>query len=227
VIELVRSFDRSQIARHGEVDGPFERARAELVRLHETSTPVLAELLAVKDGVVAYLAADLLAEIGAPAAAPVAAQLDDERPEVRRRAAELLGRLPHAGAAEAEIEHALARLLADDEAWIVRAQAAGSLAARARLAGEARSARPRLETALDDPDPAVVIEAIRGLAALGDRQAIPALVKRLDRAAQQLDWAGMRELQRALRRLSGAEGDLDVRGWWQWWQEHAGAPDPR
>ena len=69
---------------------------------------MLVELLAVRDGIVAFLAADVLARIGLPAVEPCRARLDDREAETLRRAAELLGRLPHAGSAEVAVQEALA-----------------------------------------------------------------------------------------------------------------------
>lgn len=220
VIVFVRSFDRSAIARTGEVRGPFERAQDELVRLQQASTPVLVELLAVSDGVVAYLASDTLTRIGVPALLPVAARLEDPVAETRRRAAELLGLLPNGGAAEAQVADALARRSAKDDAWIVRAQATQSLASRAVRAGDAGQAFDRLVQALADRDPAVVQSAAAGLRLLGQVRAVPPLARRLDQALRANDLPVAQALQRALRGLSGERRDLDAEAWMRWWQEH-------
>ncbi|MBI2943668.1 MAG: HEAT repeat domain-containing protein [Candidatus Wallbacteria bacterium] len=55
----------------------------------------------------------------------------------------------------------------------------GSLAALARLG--TRAAVPYLLQGLEDPSPEVRIEAVRGIAALGDESVLPELVARLDR----------------------------------------------
>jgi hypothetical protein len=202
---MVRSYDRSALATAGKAPGPFERAQQDLVALAAFSTPVLAELLRLPDGVVAFLAADRLVAIGAPATAGAVPLLGDGRPETRRRAAELLGRLPHAGADEIALEQKLAALVAGDAEWAVRAEAARALGARGARHSHKGYALGVLGRALADPDPAVVRSAVAGLEALGEPSAIPRLADALERAVAAGDVGLTQAIQRALARLSGDE----------------------
>ncbi len=210
---LVRSYDRAALATAGQKSGPFERATAELVELGEQATPVLSELLGVRDGIVAFLAADILARIGARALPFTAAKLDDPQPETRRRAAELLGRLPHAGADEVELEKALARRVQSDREWIVRAQAARALGMRAARHEHKGFALGVLVRALGDADTAVVESASAGLEALGERRAVPLVARALTPAAQRGDLRAVRALQHALRAITQVQQDLTPEGW--------------
>ena len=185
VIDMVRAFERARIAGAGEPSGPFERAQGELVDLACHSTPLLVELLAVKDGVVAFLAADTLARIGEPALAPVSALLDAHEDATRRRAAELLGQLPPGASTEAGRRAQLARLAVSDPAWIVRAETVRALALRAVRSGEPDTALPTLVRALADPDVSVARAACRAAALLADPRAAPALSACAERATRE------------------------------------------
>ena len=220
VREMVMAYDRSALVRSGEQAGPFERARGELVLLSAYSTPVLVELVAVKDGIVAFLAGDVLIDIGAPANSALLRLLADASGEVRRRAAELLGKLPNAGADEPSVQSALGERIEHDHEWIVRAEAASALAARARTHAHKGYAAAVLGRALGDPDPAVVKQAGAALQTLGEPRAVPVLVRGLERAAQSGNPAGVQALQQALRSLTGVKRDLDVDEWWAWWKQH-------
>ncbi len=217
VIEMVRSYERSWLATAGEVEGPFERSQRELALLYPGSTPVLAELLAVKDGIVAFLASDVLKRIGEPALADVARKLDDATPEVRRRAAELLGELPHGGGSEAAIHEALGRRVRSDEQWIVRAQAAQSLGLRGARHDHKGYCQAVLTRALSDSDPAVIASACIGLSELSEPRAIPALVDALERAGASGELKVVRAAQDALRALSGVDRDQEPAQWASWW----------
>lgn len=223
---LVKSYDRAQLARAGQQNGPFERASAELVALAEHSTPVLDGLLAVPDGIVAFLAADVLARIGAPALPYVSARLEGGLPETRRRAAELCERLPHAAQGEIELQQRLAKLVEHDEAWIVRAQAARALGARGSRHDHKGYALGVLGRALADADVAVVENAAAGLAALGERRAVPVLARALRPAAQKGQVKGVRAIQGALRALTGVREDLEPEAWLDWFDRHPPPPLP-
>lgn len=227
IVVLVRSYDAGQFPGEGPPRTPHERARAELVRLGERSAPVLAEMLVVGDGVVAYLAGEVLARIEGPLGAPpVSERLAAPGMEGRRRAAELLERLPSAGAAEAEVLARLGAVLAGDPEWIVRAQAARALGARAARGAPPASREPcrqALIAALGDDDVAVRTDATRALGLLGDLRAVPGLVLRLDRALRggDPDPKELRALQGALRALTGETRDRDAAGWRLWMDRHA------
>lgn len=231
---VVRSYDRSALATAGEKLGPFERGVAELVALAEHSTPLLVELLAVRDGVVAFLAADVLARIGARAAEPVSALLDDASAETRRRAAELLGRLAHAGEREIALQEALAERVRSDREWIVRAEAARALGLRGARHDHKGFALGVLSRALADPDAAVMQHACEGLRALGERRAVPALARALQPAASRGDVKGLDALQRTLRALTGfddpsaagASAPRTPDAWLRWYDAHPPPPAP-
>ncbi len=222
VIEMVQAFDRSRLARAGQRNGPFERAQQELVVLCEHSTNVLAQFLTVKDGIVAFLAADTLAKIGAPAIEPTVKVLGDTHAEARRRAAELLAGLPHAGGGEPAVLEALAARVEQDEEWIVRAQSARSLGARGARNEHKGFALGALGRALADRDEGVAESAAKALGELGEARAIPRLIDGLSAAATSGRPAVVEAIQAALARLSGERKKRDVEGWRAWWNENEG-----
>jgi len=219
VREMVRAYDRSRISATGRADGPFERARAELVTFADHSAPVLVELVRVGDSVVAFLALDLLREIGAAGVPAAAALLDDPNELVRGRGAELLAELPGPVEGEDALRGRLAELVAGDESWIVRAQCARALGRRGRLEADTRPARIALAPALLDEDPKVVETAARALGELGDPRAVPSLIDAYERAVGGGDLAAMRAALESLRTLTGADrrspGD-----WRRFWSEN-------
>ncbi len=112
VVQMVRSYDRSAVGSAFRPSTPFTQAQDELVRIADRSTPVLVEMLLLRDDIVAFLAADTLRRIGAPAVDPVAAKLGSGPPEIRRRLAELAGTLPESPTGEAAILETLGRAAA-------------------------------------------------------------------------------------------------------------------
>lgn len=221
---LVKSYDRSALATVGNASGPFERAASELAEFAEQSTPVLVALVAVRDGVVAFLAADLLERIGQPAAAPVSRLLADANAETRRRAAELLGKLPHAGADEVAIQQALAACVEHDAEWIARAEAARSLGLRGSRHPHKGFALGVLSRALADADEIVVTSACEGLVRLGERRAVPALARALEPAAARGAVKALAAQQAALRALTGLEESRTPAGWLEWYAQHPPPP---
>jgi len=218
---MARDFGRSGPAALGERLGAFERARADLIALGPAAAPVLVELVVVGDGVTCWLAGDVLALMDeAEVVLPVAAGLADERAETRRRAAELLAKLPHARGDEPAVAAALERALFSDPEWPVRAQAALAVASRGARAPTREPARRVLARALADPDPAVGEAACEGLARLGDPRAVPALIEHLERAAGGGRLASLQAAQSALRALSGAAIAMDPAAWRAWWREN-------
>ncbi len=203
VREMVRSYDRSGFARPGGEPGRFERAQADLVAFAPVSAPVLAELLRPPDGIVAFLAADRLAAIGAASVPFVTPLLAAERGETRRRAAELLGRLPHIGEAEIEVQKLLADRVEHDPEWPVRAEAARALGARGSRHDHKGYAAGVLLRALRDADPAVGTSAAVGLETLGERGALPRLVEGLAHAADDGQVALVQAIEHALGVLAG------------------------
>lgn len=224
VIAMVHAYDRSALARAGQRTSPFERAQAELVAFQDAATPVLAQLLSVKDGVVAFLAADTLKRIGAPALDPVAQLFAEKTSEVRRRAVELIGELPHAGEAEPALMEKLGKLVEQDPEWIVRAQAAAALGARGARHTHKGYALGVLSRAMADADPAVAEKALEGLGLLGEPRAIPILVRGLAQAADRGHLSGVRAAQAALKELSGEKRERTPVEWERWYAEHPPAP---
>jgi hypothetical protein len=203
VRELVRTYDRNEFARPGGEPGRFERAQRDLVALAPHATPVLAELLRAPDGVVAFLAADRLVAIGAPAVPAVLPLLADPRAETRRRAAGLLGDLPRAASDEIRVQEALAERAERDPEWTVRAESARALGVRGSRHNHRGYAMGVLLRVVRDPDRTVAIQAAEGLAILGERRAIPRLAAELEPAAVRGEPALVAALERALARLSG------------------------
>lgn len=221
VLELFRAYDRSRLAGIGDERGPFERARAELVLLHDHSVVLLVELLSARDGVVPVVCADVLTRIGEPAVPEVAAALGHPDPRARRMAAEILGSLPNVGREEDDLQVRLAEVVAGDPEWIVRAQAVRALGLRGANHRTPLIARRGLLTALVDEDPAVRREAAAALAGLGDPAAVPALLNYLERSVSALDPRGRDAAQAALEVLTGTDERRDSRGWREFWREHA------
>lgn len=192
--QMIRSYDQSAVARTGEREGPFERARAELLALPEHAAPVLIEFLdadLARDTVAGFLASDVLIRIGAPALRPAARKLSSKNPETRRRTVELCGVLaPEAtefpdwtgGPEGPDILSVLAACTTDDASWVVRGEAARALGRRASRAAQKRLARTTLAQALTDPDRSVRGVAAQALGELGDPRGIPVLASYLDAA---------------------------------------------
>jgi HEAT repeat protein len=220
IVRLVRSYERVGVST-GKQLGPFERAQAELVFFQSRSVPVLAQMLSVKDGIVAFLAADTLKRIGAPAVDAVARSLADPSPEVRRRAAHLLGELPSAGDVDAAVLEKLGDRLAHDDAWIVRAEAAESLGTRGAQRAERGYAVAVLAHALSDTDATVAQSAASALENVGDPRAIPVLIRALEDAVRRGEPKSAHAIDAALRKLSGESRVRSAEEWSAWWQQHS------
>jgi HEAT repeat protein len=225
----VHTYERIGPAQAGTKQTPFDRVQSELVLLQPYSTPALAQMLALKDGIVAFLGADTLKRIGAPALEHILPVLEDASPEVRRRAAHLLGELPNGGEREPALLESLGRHVAHDEAWIVRAEAAEALGARSARNAERGYAVAVLARALSDPDPAVAQSAARALESAGDARAIPILIRALEQAVRQGEPKSARGVQDALKKLTGETRDLEPEEWRAWLEKHppTSKPQPR
>jgi len=218
---MVRAYDRAELADHNaEKLGRFERARAELIVMKADALPVLIELLAIADGVVAQLTESLLVELGRDALEPARGLLRRDDHLVRLRGLDLVQKLPHALEREAELQAQLAQLLASDPAWAVRAKAAETLARRAAKGRDLSFARRELSRALSDDESMVAQTAVRGLRALGDPEAIPALINYLERSARAQDARALKLTVGALGALSGGQAlGIDGRAWRAWWRD--------
>jgi HEAT repeat protein len=204
-----------------EREGPFEHAQSELVDFQAQSIPVLVQMIAVKDGIVAFLAADTLKRIGASAVEPTAGLLADPSAEVRRRAANLLGELPSGGEADAGVLEKLGDRVVHDEAWVVRAEAAEALGARGAQRAERGYAVAMLARALADSDATVSQSAASALERVGDPRAIPVLIRALEQAVRQGEPKSARAIDAALRKLSGESGARSAADWSAWWERHS------
>lgn len=220
IIVMGRFYSGRALAARGQMPGPFSRAQRELVLLGMQSAPSLVELVRAGDEVAATLAADTLEQMEEPrVCALVAPLLADDDAQVRRRAANLLARLPNARDDEAAVREALVAATQDDDEWMVRAQAVRALGERGAKASRTDPYRQALLRALLDEDPAAREAACRALAKLGDPMAIPALISHLE---QQLRGggrpSGVRAAQAALQQLSGRRESWNPIEWERWWR---------
>ena len=218
---VIKSYERSSIASAGQTGGAFERSSRELLYLRESSGPVLVELLMVGDSVVSFIAGDLLLQMDEGRwSVAVSRKLANEDPEERRRAAELLMKLPLAGDGEDEIFEHLEVALADSS-WAVRAQTCLTLAARSLARGRVDLARGPLSRALADEERSVVQTACEALRRTRDRGAVPALINLLERLERESnDIGSMRACQRALLAATGEEEEKRVAAWRAWWHDN-------
>jgi HEAT repeat protein len=220
VLDMVQAFDRSRLAPTGHAPGPFERAQAELIELHDHSTELLAGFVGVRDGVVAFLAADTLEKIGAEANEPVAKLLDDPADETRRRAAELLGKLPPQSKGEPQVLEALGKLVEHDKSWIVRAQSARALGSRGARQTAKGYAAGVLNRAMSDEDETVASSAAQALGELNEPRAIPRLIDAMEASSAHGRPALVKTIQTSLSKLAGDTKPRDVRAWRAWWSQH-------
>ncbi|MDA1264402.1 MAG: HEAT repeat domain-containing protein [Planctomycetota bacterium] len=215
---MLKSYRAGAIAgAHDLRVGPFERSRAELVRMGAHAVPTLAELMAIGDATTALLCGEQLVEIGRPSIDYVLGLLERKEPHARARAAEVLGQLPHAGAKEPAVVAALVAATGDAE-WFVRESATEALGHRGTRATEIGPTRQALSRALMDDDPEVGRAAAFGLARLADPEAIPALLNFLERAEREADLVSYEAGQRALRALSRTQKSRSPREWRDWWR---------
>ncbi len=232
-LEMVRAYQAGAMDTALRRGDTFERAQRELARLGPVARPLLVEMVASRDTMLAFLGADTLRLAGPGQAEALLPLFEHSRDEVRRRAVELGGELETEGAEEGALRALLAQRLTQDRAWIVRAQAARSLGERGRRARElgpaAEALRGALEGALADRDRAVRAEAARALGEVGDPRAVPAMIAvfaRIDR-----DLAGAESTEEALElraerqaldgvltRLTGVSGASGTRAWNEVWQ---------
>ncbi len=213
VREMVKTYDRSGFARPGGVPGRFERAQEDLVELGAHSAPVLAQLLDVPDGIIAFLASDRLVVLGASAIPVVTPLLAAERPETRRRAAELLGKLPNAGQGEIDVQKLLAERVERDKEWPVRAESARSLGARGRAHDHKGFAMGVLVRALRDEDSGVATNAAKALETLDEPAAIPKMIDPLEAAAQAGKPGVVQAIEQTLGVLAGDGKRRSIEEW--------------
>jgi len=225
---MLATYGRSRIASPGDRgQGVFERSQAELVALGEHSVPTLIELMVIGNGSTAFLCASVLARIGRPAVAAAAGLLERDESQARQRGAELLGKLPYAGAAEPELRAALIQLLATDQDWMTRTSCAETLGRRGARDVQVAVARGALCLALGDDDPEVARSAALGLVRLDDPAAIPALIHYLQQTLNAGEVIGNRLAQKSLSGLSHTTGSRTPKEWRSWWRQNRPAPNRR
>ena len=217
VLELVRAQRALGGADQGRALRAYRRALEELVSMPELSKPVLVTLLEVADPVGATVAGVALEEIGRPAVEPVSELLLRPDVEPRRRAADLLGRLPHGGSQEARVRRLMVERFGEEPDWLTRTALARAIGLRGSRDSDVIPWRQALQAGLLDEDPAVAQAATEGLIALGDERAIPALIDVLERSARSGDYTRFQGVQRALLALSRAREQPSVEAWRAWW----------
>lgn len=232
LLEMFRAYGGSRLAVDGQSVGPFERAQNELVRLAPFSKAPLTEVLRTGDSVVGFLAADTLVLIGPEAVGPVTDLLSDPDRDARRRAAEVLGRLPvsvsdvatrGADADDRRAMDELARVVREDPEWMVRGAAVHSLGVRLAPVYEPSPVNPyraALQSALRDPDPVVAAEAARSLVRLSDGRLVPVLIDFLDQASTQAESRNLAVAQECVMEASGSRVKRSLQEWRRWWDAH-------
>lgn len=163
-------------------------------------------------GVLAGLQDDDLAALALPEAETVMDLARSGGPEMRIRAVELLGRLPH--------EKSLGVILsaAESQEPLLRLAAARALAHRP----DPEKARKALRTLLVDPVARVREEAVEALAATGDEDLIPVLIGRLEKEPLRL----RQTLAEALKSLAGVDLGPDPAVWKRWLRSRVAAGRP-
>lgn len=217
VLELVKAYRALGGGDHARAMRAYQRALEELVALPDLSTPVLVTLLEVADPVGSTVAARALEDVGRPAVEPVAALLASAEVETRRRAADLLGKLPHAGTPEARVRTRMVEVFGQEPDWLARTALARSIGARGSRDSDVTPWRQALQAGLLDADPAVAQASTEGLIALGDERAIPILIDVLERSARAGDMPRFQGAQRALVLLARESEKPSVEAWRQWW----------
>ena len=216
--QMVIGFEHSGETGLATGDNPYVRARAELVRLGDASVPLAAGMLAEGDDVLAFHGTELLRSIGPAAVPALVERLEDPREMVRRRAAEAAEGFEGSDPELVALEEALVVRLETDSSWIVRAQSARALAARAARHAGVPPWTTALEAATAEPDLAVAKEAGRGLASIGDPRGIPALLELLDRAEREGHAAAARAAQESLQSLFGDPTPRGAAAWRDLWR---------
>lgn len=216
---MIEAFAASRVGSHADPVSPFRRAQNELVALAPASTPVLVAMVRAEDPILAHLGAETLRMIGPSSLGSALALLDDEQPRVRRRGAELLGAAGGPSASELEILARLATLSAEDEDWLVRAQAVRAIGERVDYLPSTGAVLQALSRAAGDPESLVATEAAHALGRVGELDAGAPLIRLLDRAVLDADLKLWRASQDALVQLAGGGPERDARQWRAWLQE--------
>ena len=87
------------------------------------------------------------------------------------------------------------------------------------IGGRARPAGPAIRSRIEDREPMVRVQALRTLAAIGDRASVPLLIERLEAE----DDRRRNAVVAALEQLTGQEFGLLVGSWKAWWSSEGQA----
>lgn len=208
---LVQNFIRALVRAHEREKGgtamvgswsDFQRHQAQLVAMADASIPLLVVGLRSEDKVVVSLVRDTLSKIGPRAIPALTARFEQSTETWERR--EILATL--AAMSGVEMVAIFERFVGAPE-WQIRGEAylalgrvassfAGDEAARARV-------RALLQRGFSDPDVFVRRQAVKGLAEMGDAEALARLIERYRRSVElRLVEEERRELLQALRRAT-------------------------
>jgi HEAT repeat protein len=187
------------------------RAAAELVLLDKRSVEYLAAVLGSEGNAmgVREMAASCLRSIGTPAVPSLLGCLDSHRYQARRLAVRALGwiRDPRAVAP-------LARLLAEDENFAVRKEAANALGV---FDGNEVASRALRRCVAEEEDVIVVEEAVRSLGRLKQADSVRLLVERLRRTEREGTSVGLkRTIRKELSRITGLDAESNYAAFLNW-----------
>jgi len=228
MFEQARAIQRAQkqLASSKAHEQSLARIHDELVACGPPAAEALAEVLAVGDDFFAAMARNVLERMGADAAPAVAGLLERDKAVERYRALQALAQLPGARDLEPAVCAAIRGVATGDEVELVRAEAAKTLGERGLFAQSGLTTNEvdfqpwidALIATLDDPSDLVQKNALYGLAFLGERSAVPAVIA-AGRSGTQVVQI---EARKTLQALTGERFGLDWNAWQVWWNGQEG-----
>ncbi len=209
--EMIHAADQST-AQDPKSDPQVLRAKKEIAFIGAPAVTWLMVLLEQNDPAVADYCSEALAYMGQAALPALREGLESENSKTRRWSLKTLARMQ-----PPQERMRVARMLVEDEDWKVRATAAEEI-----LAYQASSAdgavREELQKGLQDEDAFVQRKSAESLAALGDVEAVPALIRFLNHSRRKLRPQEAEAAVAAMRKLSGQSFGNDPGRWQQWWE---------
>lgn len=228
MFEQARAIQRAQkqLASSKAHEQSLARIHDELVACGPPAAEALAEVLAVGDDFFAAMARNVLERMGADAAPAVAGLLERDKAVERYRALQALARLPGARDLEPGVCAAIRAVATGDAVELVRAEAAKTLGERGLFAQSGLAASEvdfqpwidALVATLEDESELVQQQGLYGLAFLGERAAVPAVIE-AGRGGTQLVQI---EARKTLQALTGERFGLDWDAWQVWWERQEG-----